>query len=352
MNRKETLEKYKADTADKLQKGMKLLEADYKETEGWLEEQLFDCIRKLSTRAEFPIGYIQFSLLRSLMDGDIYKLRASVYGGDYFLDPHCVSDTIDVSRLFGSLREVRRRIYEVAENYRGKVEQFDGDKMIRETAMMLFKKKAERYRKRFRDFDCQDFLRDLALCPRLIVKWGEHKEYSETVFLKDTREKDAKQFLEVNKNNTIQQWNGSYVYQSWENTKFENLAVRQKNLLFFVMRDSHMENCQWEGCLLHGASFREAVLEKTVFAGCDLTACDFRKSRLHQVRFINCNLSETDFTGANIDEMDFSGSLMENTSFSRTALASSGLTTGQLQEIHLEEEPYVFYHGTGQKNPQ
>lgn len=128
------------------------------------------------------------------------------------------------------------------------------------------------------------------------------------------------------------------------------IEVEQKNLLFLGMRDTRLEKCQWERCMLHGASFREAELKQVIFAGCDLSASDFRGVQFLQVKFIQCNLSDADFTGAKLGEVEFTDSKMQNARFSRSALASHALSAAQLQQVCLKEEPYVFYHGTGSEN--
>lgn len=355
MDREEACQAYQKESAVILQTGLENLEKEYKTQEKRLEKELLASIRELSrqhllNRQQLPLGYIQFSLLRSLIDKDIYCIMAAFYDENYFLDGAPTIAFSDVSFIFQPLKVIREKLYLMAKNYQGNIEAFDADRMIRETVMLFYKKKAERFRRIFRDFDRLSCIQSLARCPRLCIQWGEHKDKSETIFLSDTTKKDAQQFLPWNEQNTIHQWDSKFVYQNWDGTRLEALEVRQKNLLFIGMRNTILEKCQWERCMLHGASFREAKLKQVIFAGCDLSASDFRGVRFSQVQFMQCNLSEADFTGAELDEVEFTDSGMQNSCFSRTALASHALSAVQLQQVYLEEEPYVFCHGTGSED--
>ncbi len=355
MNREEACEAYQKESEVILQTGLKDLEKEYQAQEKRLKKELFTTIQEVSyqrslSRSPLSLGYLQFSLLRSRMDEDIYLIMAALYDENYFLDHLPTMTFIDVSFIFKPLKAIREKLYQTARNYRGNIEAFDADRMIRETAMVFYKKKAERFRSIFRDFDRLPCIQLLTRCPRLRIQWGEHKEKSETIFLSDCSQKDAQQFLPWNEKNTIHQWNSKFVYQNWDGTRFEDLEVGQKNLLFLGMRDTRLEKCQWERCMLHGASFREAELKQVIFAGCDLSASDFRGVQFLQVKFIQCNLSDADFTGAELGEVEFTDSNMQNACFSRTALANHALSAAQLQQVCLEEEPYVFYHGTGSEN--
>ncbi len=355
MNREAACETYRKESAVILQDGLKDLEKEYKAQEDRLKKELFAAIReacaqRLLSRPQLSLGYLQLSLLRSRMDEDIYLIMAALYDEHYFLDHSPTMTFIDVSFIFKPLKAIREKLYQTARNYQGKIEAFDADRMIRETAMAFYKKKAEQMRSVFRDFDRLSCIQSLTRCPKLRVQWGEHKEKSETIFLSDCSKKDAQQFLPWNEKNTIHQWNSKFVYQNWDGTRLEDLEVEQKNLLFLGMRDTRLEKCQWERCMLHGASFREAELKQVIFAGCDLSASDFRGVQFLQVKFIQCNLSDADFTGAKLGEVEFTDSKMQNARFSRSALASHALSAAQLQQVCLKEEPYVFYHGTGSEN--
>ena len=356
MNREEACESYQKESTEILKMGLENLEKEYKVQEEWLGKELIDFVQELSNERSlskppmFPLGYIQFSLMRSRIDEDVYQIMIALYDENYFLDRFPSIKFVDVSSLFEPLKGTREKLYQLAKNYRGKIEEFDADRMIRETAMSFYKKKAERFRRIFRDFDRLSCIQSLTHCPKLRVQWGEHKDRSETIFLSDTTKKDAQQFLLWNEQNTIHQWNSKFVYQNWDGTRFGNLEIRQKNLLFLGMRDTILEKCQGECCMLHGASFREAKLKQVIFAGCDLSASDFRRVKFVQVQFIQCNLSDVDFADAELEEVEFTDSQMQNACFSRTALASHALSAAQLQQVCLEEEPYVFYHGAGSEN--
>lgn len=344
MNREEVKQKYQEDVKEYLQNVSERLESGFAEEEKWFVQMVQKTLRQLYSNHEEKekIRYLQMSLLRSRMDEDIYEILLSFHNEAYFLDPEPQMQAVDISGLFTPLKAARTALYQALRRYQGKVQKYDADRMIRETAMSVYKKRAERCRFLFRDLDCWMAEDGLQPGQRLTVKWGEFEEASETVFLTDTGEKDQKLFLAYNEQNTVEQWDFRYVYQSWETASFTDLEIKKMNLLFAVLRKCKIERCQWENCLMHGAGFRGSDLRQVVFAGCDLSGSDFRSVSFEQVLFLQCNLSDADFTGTELHDVQFNGSRMENAMFSRDGLSCKGLDAGQLQEIRMEEEPYVF----------
>ena len=71
--------------------------------------------------------------------------------------------------------------------------------------------------------------------PKLVVKWGEHREYSETIFLMNRREKTQEEFILKNEQNSLEEWDGQYIYQGWDGTNFSDVACCRKNLMFVNM---------------------------------------------------------------------------------------------------------------------
>lgn len=344
MGREEAKEAYTGEASELLRQGMELVQKNWDKKEGEVKEVVFQALQQLLSCNEDKqeICYVQISLLRSQMDDDIYKLLLSLHDRAYFLDPAPRMQTVDISSVFFPLREIRAKLYQAMNTYQGKIENFDADRMIREAAMAFYKKKADSCRLLFRDLEQWRAEKGLPIWNRLTVKWGGYQEESETIYLTDTGEKNQSQFLAYNEKNSIDQWDPRYVYQSWETTSFSDMEAEKMNLLFLVWRNSSMEYCQWKGCMMHGGTFRSSRITQTVFAGCDMSGCDFREVEFSKVQFIQCNLTEADFTGAKFDMIQFSGSQMNNAKFSRNGICCNGLDAGQLQQIRLEEEPYVF----------
>lgn len=345
MNRKEALEVYKKETEQLCKKGIEQLEQQYLEEEKWLKDRLCITIEKLCERVKKPVKYIQISLLQAQMDLEIFQLMICAYSEDYFLDSFPISEVIDINRLFLPLKNIRKQLYEYAEEYQGKIQKFDADSLIRKIAIEFYKKRAEKLRKFFRDIDQWNCIQLLPKSERFIVKWGEHRELSDTLFLMDKTTKTQEQFIAINEKNTIEKWDTQYVYQCFDNVVFLDMTVEKKNLMFIGMRTCHLERCQWDRVFFYGGSFRETVCRQVIFIGCDFTGCDFRNAILEQVQFLYCNLSEADFTGAVIEDTEFPNSIMEGAYFSRENLSGHGLDANQLQQVKLEEKPYVFYDG-------
>lgn len=344
MDREEAKKQYKEEISKYLQDGMELLQENWKIREDEVKHTILEALLQLfsDNGDKEQIQYVQMSLLRSQMDEDIYKMLLSLHSENYFLDSDPRMQTVDISCVFAPLKEVRTKLYQTTGSYQGKIERFDADRIIRETAMIFYKKRANDCRMLFRDLGQLRVNKGLPDLKWLIVKWGGLQEESETVYLTDTREKSQAQFLTYNEKNSIDQWNIQYVYQSWETTDFEDMTVERKNFLFLMLRNCKIKRCRWENCMLHGAEFQNAKMEQTIFAGCDMSGSDFRNADLYQVQFVGCNLTNADFTGAKFEKTQFPGSQMTDAMFSRNGLYCEGLDANQLQQVRLEEEPYVF----------
>lgn len=344
MGREEAKKIYKEEVSEHLQNGMELLQKNWEKKEEEIKQIILETLLQLFSCNEDKeqIQYVQMSLLRSQMDEDVYKMLLSLHNETYFLDPAPRMQVVDISNIFAPLKEVRTRLYQVIGEYQGKIENFDADRMIRETAMTFYKKQADYCRVLFRDLGQWGAEKGVLPWNRLVVKWGGFQEESETVYLTDTRKKSQSQFLTYNEKNSINEWDVQYVYQSWETACFTDMTVQKMNLLFLMLRNCSMERCQWESCMVHGAEFQNSKIKQTVFAGCDMSGCDFRDVEFSQVQFIQCNLTGADFTRAKLEMIQFPGSQMGDAKFSRDGLYCEGLDASQLQQVRLEEEPYVF----------
>lgn len=344
MDREEAKKRYKEEISQYLQEGMGSLQKNWEKREDEIKRIIYEALLQLFSCNEDKeqIQYVQISLLRSQIDEDVYKMLLSLHNETYFFDPDPRMQETDISGVFAPLKEIRTRLYHAIGEYQGKIEHFDADRIIRETAMAFYKKQADNCRMLFRDLGQWRDEKGVLPWKRLVVKWGGFQEESETVYLTDTREKSQSQFLTYNEKNAISQWDVKYVYQSWESVCFTDMAVQKMNLLFLMLRNCSMERCRLESCMIHGAIFQNANMTQTIFAGCDMSGCDFRNVEFHQVQFIQCNLTGADFTGAKFDMIQFPGSQMEDAKFSRNGLYGKGLDASQLQKVRLEEEPYVF----------
>jgi hypothetical protein len=347
MDRKEALQDYKNNIQPQLEQAEHQLEEHYlnlkKEFQVKLREEIV-CLCKSIDRA---VKYFQISLLRSPMSYNRFQIMLSAHDEEYFLDDKAVSIIFDVSEIFLPLMELKETIYGEFSFYMGKVQKFDADKLIIHMAMSFFKKQANDFRWYFQDFSKWDCIMELPKSIRLVVKWGEYREYSETVFLTSTQPGVQQQFVESNQNNSLEIWDSKYVYQSLDHMKIQGLVMEKKNVMFLGMRYAQMEQSVWNVCMLYGAGFRESVMEQVTFVGCDLSRSDFKNTVLRDVRFVKCQLSEADFCGVSLENVSFEDCEMEQALFSRQDLAYAGLSTRQLQQVRTREEPYVFYNGRG-----
>ncbi len=350
MEREKARIQYREDARAALEAGLQKLAAQYERERTAFAKQLYEGLEQLCAKAGEGVCYFQISLLRCLISQGTYRVMLSAHNQQYFLDREMRTVWFDADGTFGLPAETRECMDEIVRDSQGRYQYYDADREIARAAMDFFKSRGGELRHLFRDFDRWDCVRRLRPGPKLVVKWGEHRELSETLFLMEREEKTQEAFEKRNRGNDRRQWNDAYVYQSWDFTQLAGLAVREKSLLFAGLRGCHLTDCRWESCLLTGAALRDTQMERVDFINCDLHLCDFRNVRLRQVRFFGCNLSGADFLGAQMEETAFADSDLTGACFSREALACPGLSAAQLQQLIVKEEPYVFYDGRGWKN--
>ncbi len=347
MNREAALKDYHDKMQDYLNEQNHLLEQNYLVSEREFQTQLYDQICNLCKSVTMPVKYFQVSFLRSMLSQDVFMLMISVHNEEYFLDLDYKKTTLDVTRLFLPLISLKRTLYDMIPPYMGKIQKFDADRIIMGIAVDFFKKKANHMRRYFRDFDQWECIEDIPKYSRLVVKWGEHRGDSETLFLVDMQQKTQEEFIAYNQENRIDTWEPQYNYQSFDNAFLKDSVMQKKNFLFLGMRNGRIENSSWEASLFAGAGFKNSIMENVIFAGCDLSYCDFRNVNLKNAQFIQCKIVESDFRGALFLNIKFEDCEMQNTIFSRQDLAFAGLDAKQLQQIKIEEEPNVFHDGRG-----
>jgi len=344
MNREEALEKYELNIQQYLLEGKEELKKNYHIVEAEFQRQIQKAICDLCGLVKSPVKYIQLSLLRTMIWQDSYMLLLSIHNEDYFLDEGTMQTVINIRKIFLPLTELRSKLYAATLPYQGKVDRFDADRIIMNEAMTFYKEKAGDFRRYFRDFEQWDAVRAMPKCSKLVVKWGEHRDYSETVFLIGFEVEEQKEFLDFNQTNSIAEWNTQFVYQSIDGAEVHDITMEKKNFLFMGMRKGKMTKCVWEFCMLRGANLKESSISQVVFGGSDLSQVDFCAARLEQVRFIQCNLSEADFSDVSLSETTFEECNMKGAIFSRQNLSYAGLDAHQLQQVLVKEEPHVFYN--------
>lgn len=345
MNREEALCKFQEEIAVKLEQvKLKLIE-QYVLKEEKFQERISESISQLCKKITRPVNYFQISLLRCLIGQGVFRIMISAHDDNYFLDSDMYVEFFDADTLFSELEELKQELFGISRNYNGRIQYYDVDFYIVNLAMDFFKSQGGKFRSYFKDFDQWECICTIPKGSRLVVKWGEHREYSETVFLMDMSSKTQEQFEEKNIKNQLKEWDNQYICQGWDMSGFLGFRMCRKNFMFINMRSCRLKDCRWDTCLIVGGVFRQSEFEQVTFRNCDLSLSDFRNAQLKQVGFIQCNLSNSDFTGAKMQEVKFTDSKMEGAVFSRQALAYTGLDAIQLQQLKVEEMPYVFYNG-------
>lgn len=92
----------------------------------------------------------------------------------------------------------------------------------------------------------------------------------------------------------------TYTGINWRGMKVPPAIKPKDSLSFCDLRDARFDgldlsNVEFFGCLLNGASFREAILHETKFLSCfsspDYAPTDFRRAKLHDIKAENSHLS-------------------------------------------------------------
>lgn len=380
MNRTEALDDFnKKIVNDLLLKYKREFKENFINNERKFALLLIDSIKKLNEKAiknrevieNYSIGVLQFEFLRSNLLNDNFKIHLHGYNNLWYLDEHSIYEEIDLKFIFSPFIDLKKELIEKSKIYLGKINIYDIQKIIFDAAFNSYMEISQTVREYLWDLDEEEWIQDILFSDFYIIKWGEYKGNSETVFAMDSREKKAEDIEKLKKEKK------SFIYSVWRKSTLENIDLSKEDLLFINFKESSLKNsdfsesniisgelkdtkiqsCDFSKAKVIGTTLAKSIIKESDFKDCDLRSSDFNNtmieevefdnsdlsignfvnSNLYKVSFKNCNLSNADFSKAQFEEVNFQGADLSNTIFSREDIPFLHLSPEQLQDILIEE---------------
>lgn len=379
MNRIEALDEFNKNIViDAIAKYKREFKENFSNNEEKFALLLIESIKKLNEKAienrqiieDYSIGVLQFEFLRSNLLNESYKIHLHGYNNLWYLDQHSVYEEIDLKFIFKPIINFKEQLIEKSRIYLGKVNIYDIQKIIFDAALDCYMEISQTVREYLWDLDEEDWIKGMMFSDFYIIKWGEYKGNSETVFAMDSREKKSEDIENLKKEKK------SFIYSVWRKSILEDIDLSKENLLFVNFKESTLKNsdflesniisgefkdtkiqlCDFTRSKIIGTTLAKSVIKESNFKDCDLRSSDFNNAMIEDVGFDNsdlsfgnfvnsnfykvsfkkCNLSNAYFSNAQFEEVNFKGADLSNTIFSREDIPFLHLSPEQLQGILIE----------------
>jgi|GEM_PF-1309698 len=277
--------------------------------------------RRQAVGALGPVGYIQYSMLRSALLAKRPTHRIDVYNEKWYFDStqkECQGE-YDGSTIFNFLDELVDELDEPRKRYFGVISPADLELIKRQEAAKFNQFIIHLAGQALRQAEKEGQIPEFTKANEFEVRVGEYYDLSEVVYKEDLREKDAEEIKEWLEDKHQDQ----YVAAVLRNLDLsagddEGIDLRRVDMCGSDFSGSNLQKCLLinsclSGCtmvqtdfshaLIHEADFQDANLSRAVFQGVD-GACGIRAAvvtgifSLTGVNFAGANLEAADFTGA------------------------------------------------------
>lgn len=292
MTRKEALERFVKEEKDYLEEKKRQffmeLQDKSEEVSNAIRQSIVALRDEIIKKEKEKIMYFYFSFLRiDILKGD-YCVFAQAMDARWYMDQSPAEVTFSLKFLFSGLDGIRERLEQDGRKYMGKINSYDRDNILQETAMEWNQILAGQLRFLFRDIEEN---KDFAEIPKLNtwgIYWGEYRDTSEIIAFVDREKKDQKDWDRALRLTDEQE--GTMISRFWSEADLKDSNCSGKTFLF----------SQFENCTLTNLCFDGANLTGVQFKNCTLKACSFQNAVIQQADFVDCVWEDNDFKGANL----------------------------------------------------
>lgn len=289
MVRKDALERFKKEEAGYL----KSVTAQFLTNLQEKTEELSLCLKAafgelkeaVQEREKEPIMFIHFSLLGIDVLNGRYQVLAQAMDARWYMDTEPAEATFSIGFLFPMLEEAKERLLQDSRRYMGKVNRYDVDGLILDTAMECNRILAAVLKFVFRDIEENPEFQAIPKPATWGIRWGEYRDASETIACVDREKKEQRDWNRALKEAADQE--DRMVFGFWYGAELQSSDCTGRTLCFIQFEDCTLTDMDFGGANLTGARFR----------GCTLKGCSFQSVNLRQADFEDCRFEGCDFTG-------------------------------------------------------
>ncbi|MCL1989780.1 MAG: pentapeptide repeat-containing protein [Defluviitaleaceae bacterium] len=252
--------------------------------------------------AKNPLGYIQFSLMRSKIITGEHAFRIDAYDQDGYADQALCVGAYDVTPIFSHLDQFGKELQERRRKYMQKVTVCQVKQLVLEESdtykLAVTALIRSALPKAIETADYQKVKRE----DLFVITVGEFRDQVELVYKEDRTEKDVEKMKHLlgttkEEGHQYEVFDGldlsggqfaqtSWLYCSGKNSTFAQATLSTATLMF----------CQFEGATFKSVDFSHSDLIGIDFTNATLEAVDFTGARMLQVNFSGATLKQIDFT--------------------------------------------------------
>lgn len=263
--------------------------------------------------------FFQFSLLRYDLLQDRARVRLDVMDASWVLDQASLCTEFDLSFLFAPYFRWREKLLKDMREYRGKVNQYDVERMVQEEVMSAAGTLTQVLRLLLRRIEEQEDFARIPKGPFWEIQFGEYRDYSEPIMRMNREPRNEEVWLEKIKDE--EETPGRMQFSWWHKAELTGGNCLGKNLDYIVFEECSLEGIDFEraqmtgarflNCRLKNCSFKQSNLTQAEFEHCQFTGCDFAEAALQQAVFSLEGLEAEWFDEKQQDEMLISGGMEE-----------------------------------------
>lgn len=297
MTRQEALEQFREETQPTLAQaeaafGVELANQIEKLTE--TIKEVFSGLRQEAVRLEKEkLMFFHISLLRTGVLQQTWQAVAQAMDARWYLDTEPAQVCFSLDFLFSMYGKVREELLSQIRKYMGKINSYDVEHLLEESAMRCNSILAQQIRYMFRDIEEDEAFAAMEKTEIWSMYWGEYRDACELVACVNREPKSQIEFERALRQTSNEET--SMIFSYWYRAELNEVNCGEKLLHFVQFEDCTLENIVFDGAVLTGARFRN----------CRIQNCSFKGAVLRQADFENCVWEDNDFSGADLENAVF-----------------------------------------------
>lgn len=252
----------------------------------------------------FYFSYLKIDLLHKK-----YKILLQGMNNQWYLDPDMTEVTFELDFLLGPILELWEALTKASRKYIGKINAYDIQHLIFKEMDLHNRSIAHTLRYLLWDLEQEEAFKEIPRIPYFIIRWGEYRDDTQIVLLRDRDKKEQKQFNTALRK--AQREEEELANGFWYQAELKERKCQDLDMQFITFEKCSIGNFDFGSSNLTAARFTETKLKKCSFSECCLEGADFRSAILEEIDFRNANLKNAMFSFKEVQKLDLTAEQMQ-----------------------------------------